>query len=75
MCVTFYSKQTEGDCFNLICRQYVSKRGCYKVLQAICQHHQSLGLKVGHDREIDLLFSGCPIGQPPEKKNVAACKF
>ena len=31
----FIPKQVEGDSSNLFCRQYVPKRGYYKVLQAI----------------------------------------
>ena len=41
---------------------YVPKRELYKVLQAISQHHQILGSKVGHDRAIDLQCQVDPRG-------------
>ena len=36
------------------------ERGCYKVLQAIFQHHQILGSKVGYDRAIYLQCQVAP---------------
>ena len=59
----FISKQVEVDSFNLICRLYVPKRGCYKVLQKVqAIFHQILGSKVGHDRTIDLQCHVAPWG-------------
>ena len=67
----FISKQVEGDSFDLICRQYVPKQregGCYKVLQAILQHHQILGSKSRAQSGNWFTVWGCPIGLPLEKK-------
>ena len=69
----FMSKQVEGDSFNLICRKYVTKRECCKVLQAIFQQHQILGSKVGYDLAINLQCQVAPWGYLLKKKIVKAC--